>query len=122
MKGAKKNIMIITVLLLVCAAVYLNWSFNDRWGKADNAMVEAEDENMAEAAGESQGDADQATEVSEYFSEARLTRQTSRDQALSLLQTAAGSESASQETIDAAMDAIAAMPTGACRRPRWKIC
>ncbi len=122
MKKSKRNIILAAVLLLVCAAVYLNWSFNDRWGKADNAMVEAEDENMAEAAGESQGDADQATEVSEYFSEARLTRQTSRDQALSLLQTAAGSESASQETIDAAMDAIAAMPTGACRRPRWKIC
>ena len=109
MKKSKRNIILAAVLLLVCAAVYLNWSFNDRWGKADNAMVEAEDENMAEAAGESQGDADQATEVSEYFSEARLTRQTSRDQALSLLQTAAGSESASQETIDAAMDAIAAM-------------
>ena len=122
MKKSKRNIILAAVLLLVCAAVYLNWSFNDRWGKADNAMVEAEDENMAEAAGESQGDADQATEVSEYFSEARLTRQTSRDQALSLLQTAAGSESASQETIDAAMDAIAAMRTGACRRPRWKIC
>ena len=109
MKKSKRNIILAAVLLLVCAAVYLNWSFNDRWGKADNAMVEAEDENMAEAAGESQGDADQATEVSEYFYEARLTRQTSRDQALSLLQTAAGSESASQETIDAAMDAIAAM-------------
>jgi stage III sporulation protein AH len=122
LKKSKRNIILAAVLLLVCAAVYLNWSFNDRWGKADNAMVEAEDENMAEAAGESQGDADQATEVSEYFSEARLTRQTSRDQALSLLQTAAGNESASQETIDAAMDAIAAMPTGACRRPRWKIC
>lgn len=108
MKKSKRNIIIAAVLLLVCAAVYLNWSYNNRWGKADNAMVEAEDENMAEANGENAGDAE-ATEVSEYFSEARLTRQTSRDQALTLLQTAAQSESASQETIDAAMDAIAAM-------------
>ena len=82
MKKAKRNIIIVTVMLFVCAAVYLNWSYNNSWGRADEAMVEAE---------------------------ARLTRQTSRDEALSLLQTAAASESASQETIDSAMDAIAAM-------------
>ena len=44
-----------------------------------------------------------------YFAEARLTRQTSRDEALELLQTAATSEAASQETIDSAMNAISVM-------------
>ena len=43
MKGAKRNIMIITVLLFVCAAVYLNWSYNNRWGTADSEMAAAED-------------------------------------------------------------------------------
>ncbi|MFR5783363.1 MAG: SpoIIIAH-like family protein, partial [Oscillospiraceae bacterium] len=47
--------------------------------------------------------------ASDYFAQARLTRQTSRDEALELLQTAASAESASQETIDSAMNAIAAM-------------
>ena len=105
MKKAKRNIIIVTVLLFVCAAVYLNWSYNNSWGKADEAMVEAEDEAMAAAAAEGAA----AEEAFDYFAEARLTRQTSRDEALSLLQTAAASESASQETIDGAMDAIAAM-------------
>ena len=45
----------------------------------------------------------------DYFAQARLTRQTSRDEALTLLETAASGEGASQDTIDSAMDAIAAM-------------
>ena len=51
----------------------------------------------------------EAEPASDYFAQARLTRQTSRDEALGLLQTAASAESASQETIDSAMSAIAAM-------------
>ena len=41
--------------------------------------------------------------ASDYFAKARLTRQTSRDEALNLLKTAASSSGASQETIDGAM-------------------
>ena len=52
-----------------------------------------------------------ASESGDYFARARLTRQTSRDEALDLLETAAAGEGASQETIDGAMDAIAAMAT-----------
>lgn len=106
MKTAKRNIVIGAVLLLVCAAVYLNWSYNQRWGEADRAMMEAEDAAMRDAAAASESEARQ---VSDYFAQARLTRQTSRDEALELLQTAASGESASQETIDSAMNAIAAM-------------
>ena len=104
MKKAKRNIIIVTVMLFVCAAVYLNWSYNNSWGRADEAMVEAEDEKRTSLDTNSE-----AEPAFDYFAEARLTRQTSRDEALSLLQTAAASESASQETIDSAMDAIAAM-------------
>ncbi len=107
MKKAKRNIIIVTVLLFVCAAVYLNWSYNNKWGEADSAMVKAEDEAMAAAKDKK----DDATAVSDYFAGARLTRQTSRDEALQLLQTAAGSEGVSQETIDSAMNTIAVMAT-----------
>ena len=103
-KKVKRNIIIAAVLLLVCAAVYLNWSYNNSWGAADPAMVKAEDEKMTSLGGETD-----AEPASDYFAQARLTRQTSRDEALSLLETAASSESASQETIDSAMNAIAAM-------------
>jgi stage III sporulation protein AH len=102
------------VLLFVCAAVYLNWTYNSRMGQADPAMAEAEDAAMTAAEQEyleTAADENQAETVSVYFAQARLTRQQSRDEALSLLETAASSENASQETIDSAMDSIAAMAT-----------
>ena len=109
----KRNITMITVLLFVCTAVALNWSYNKRWGTPDAEMVAAEDEEMLLA------DADFARKVpasaSEYFAEARLTRQVSRDEALRLLQTAASAETASQETIDSAMSAISAMATSSMK-------
>lgn len=114
-KNLKRNIVMTAVLLFVCASVYLNWSYNNRWGEANEAMVEAEDEAM-EQANElyEQALAEEEAEsesVSAYFASARLTRQQSRDEALSLLESAAASESASQETIDSAMESIAAMAT-----------
>ena len=102
MKKAKRNILIATVLVFVCAAMYLNWSYN----RAD----ESEPVGAEDGAGDQQS-VSAGSEDSDYFAQARLTRQTSRDEALSLLETAAASESASQETIDGAMDAIAAMAT-----------
>ena len=101
MKKAKRSIIIATVLVFVCAAVYLNWSYNNR--RDDTAGVMNTDEEQ-QTAQDTQADDD-------YFAQARLTRQTSRDEALTLLETAASGEGASQDTIDSAMDAIAAMAT-----------
>ncbi len=98
MKNAKRNIIVATVLLFVCAAVYLNWSYNNRRDDADDVLKEQPQQTASAGSTES-----------DYFARARLTRQTSRDEALSLLETAAAGEGASQETIDSAMDAIAAM-------------
>ena len=107
MKNRKRNLTMLAVVLFVCAAVALNWTYNRRWGKADAEMVYAEDKAMATA----QMDFEKTliTSGSKYFAEARLTRQISRDEALELLQTAAASEAASQETIDSAMNAISQM-------------
>ena len=115
-KNLKRNIVMAAVLLFVCAAVYLNWSYNNKdMGAADPVMVEAEDAAMTAAnekyletlAQEEQ----QAEAGSAYFASARLTRQQSRDEALSLLETAAAGEGASQETIDTAMASITTMAT-----------
>ena len=106
MKNRKRNIALFSVLMCVAAAVLLNWSYNNRWGKPDRVMVAMEDEELAEA----NATKDKAVN-SGYFAEARLTRQVSRDEALQLLQTAAAAETASQETIDSAMNAISAMAT-----------
>ena len=120
-KGLKRNAVIAVVLLFVCAAVYLNWSYNSKLpDTVDADMAAAEDEAMRLADAEyaqtnADGDAgtaqaDQSTS-SEYFASARLTRQQSRDEALGLLETAAAAEAASQETIDSAMNEIACMAT-----------
>ncbi len=115
-KNLKRNIVMAAVLLFVCAAVYLNWSYNNRQGTADSAMVRAEDEAMTAANEqylETLAEQERAAEASApaYFASARLTRQQSRDEALSLLETAAAGEGASQETIDSAMRSITTMAT-----------
>ena len=107
MKNRKRNLTMLAVMMFVCAAVALNWSYNSRWGKPDAGMVDAEDEAMAAAQVEFEKTL--VTSGTEYFAEARLTRQVSRDEALELLQTAAASDAASQETIDGAMSAITNM-------------
>ena len=109
MKHLKRNITIVTVLVFVCAAVYLNWSYNSSWGKADAAMVKAEDAAMLKAEEAYAAKNGKGQAASDYFAEARLNRQVSRDEALELLETAAASDGASQETIDSAMSAISAM-------------
>ena len=106
MKNRKRNIALLSVLMCVAAAVLLNWSYNNRWGKADRVMTAAEDREMAEANAIKNNSIN-----SGYFAEARLTRQMSRDEALKLLQSAASADAASQETIDSAMNAISAMAT-----------
>lgn len=106
MNKVKRNMVTLTVLLFVCAAAYLNWSYNNRWGTSDQAMVKAEDEAMQTA---ETMDEYETAGVSTYFATARLTRQTARDEALNLLEISAASEHASQETIDAAMATISSM-------------
>ena len=102
MKKTKRNVAIIVVLLFVCAAVYFNWSYNAQWGSADAEMAAAEDAAMAAANADVETAAASAS-TDDYFAKARLTRQQSRDEALSLLKSASAAEDASQETIDSAM-------------------
>ncbi|MGI6013393.1 MAG: SpoIIIAH-like family protein [Oscillospiraceae bacterium] len=135
MKNLKRNLTIVVVLLFICAAVGLNWSYNNKWGTSKDAYAEAEDAAMEKANTEyaasledekndtetgkeekkkTSGEESKETEKeeagdSDYFSSARLTREQSRDEATALLQDTASSDSASQEVIDAAVEEIAAM-------------
>jgi len=130
LKNLKRNAVVVVVLLFVCVAGYLNWSYNTKWGKPDGDMVLAEDTAMNAANEEyknvlsigAEDDAQAASNefVSEYFAAARLTRQQSRDEALSLLQTAASTDNVSQETIDSAMSEISAMATMSMREAQME--
>lgn len=113
----KRNAVVATVLLFVCAAVYLNWRYAgeaaaDQAAEVSSQQTEKGDSTkvLGDAAlvgGEvvSTGE-DGATETGSYFDTARLSRQQSRDNALSLLREAAEQEGAEQTAVDEANRAI----------------
>ena len=112
----KRNAVVATVLLFVCAAVYLNWRYA---GNVAGQTVDAAGRQQEEDGGSTKvlGDAalvggqvvdagEDTAAVSSYFDTARLSRQQSRDNALSLLREAAGQENAEQAALDEANRAI----------------
>ena len=125
MKSIKRNIVVITVLMFVCAAVYLNWSYN-KGRKAESSDALIQEASLPSASqGETQNtglyyqdevqSADDYSVSNEddyygnYFATARLSRQQARDNAISILQETAGYEGASQNVIDDALGEISVM-------------
>lgn len=109
----KRNAVVATVLLFVCTAVYLNWRY------AGNVMedVTVPGEQSQEESTRVLGDAAlvggeivdaESTVISTatYFDTARLSRQQSRDNALSLLREASEQENVDQAALDEANRAI----------------
>ncbi len=125
MKAFKRNAVIITVLLFVCVAVYLNWSY----GKAGETAAESgelaaemaaaegtEAEAPAEDAGslyytsaDQSGESQPANSTAAYFDTVRLSREQSRASARETLLTVSGAESAGEETAAEALDSISQM-------------
>ena len=134
----KRNAVVATVLLFVCAAVYLNWRYagnvadgaapagsqtlnaSQQSGKSDAgtetgsggttkvlgdaALVGGVPTTLAdEPAG---GDTGTAANAGSYFDTARLSRQQSRDNALSLLREASAQDNVEQSALDDANRAI----------------
>ena len=115
MKLWKRNAIAAAIVLFVCGAVYLNWSYTQDTAAAKNlgeaALVGSQRDDLLKK------DTDQAKEEGKeaaaesgtYFSTARLNRQQARDNALSLLQEAAQDEKADQTAVDEANAAIQTM-------------
>ena len=121
----KRNAVVATVLVFVCAAVYLNWRYA---GNIADQAAPASQSQQGETDGEesggvkvlgdaalvggevvpSEGLTGVSGEVSagNYFDTARLSRQQSRDNALALLREASAQESADQAALDEANRAI----------------
>ena len=131
----KRNAVVATVLLFVCAAVYLNWRYAGNL--ADGAAPAG---SQAPSASQQSGKSDTGTEpgsggttkvlgdaalvggvpttlteepvstgavtTSSYFDTARLSRQQSRDNALSLLREASAQDNVEQSALDDANRAI----------------
>ena len=117
----KRNAVVVTMAVLVCAAVALNWKYSAREGAeaANAAAEEAGTKILGEATlvsgqEDGEGDGSQMDETgvytgSDYFASARLTRQQARDSAVSLLQEAAGQEGADQTVANEASEGIAVL-------------
>lgn len=126
----KRNAVVAVIAVFVCAAVYLNWSYEQEAGKTlgESTMVGSEDplvsgnadssgssssqqENGAQQGDQSSASGEQTGTESgdDYFANARLNRQQSRDSALNLLQEAANREDADQTLRDEANRSIQTM-------------
>lgn len=107
MKTWKRNAIVATVLVLICAGVYLNWNATqnqpiDLLDTLDAQQVM----NTAEVPVDELADAEALGE--DYFAQIRLTRQESRDSAVELLQETIAYEDGSQSAAAAvtSLDAI----------------
>lgn len=116
----KRNAVVLTMAVLVCAAVALNWKYSGQ--DALDGVQEAGTKILGEAALVSGREEDGGTPVdgipenedgvytgSDYFASARLTRQQARDSAISLLQEAAAQENADAAVANEASEGIQAL-------------
>lgn len=110
--------------LMLCVAVYLNWSYfqsPEELTVANQAMEEdseasgsvygevtAVDKETTDAAGSAEtDDGDKAASgTDDYFAQARLSRQTARDEALSMLKETVASETATEDAKKEASEKI----------------
>jgi stage III sporulation protein AH len=127
MKLWKRNAVVAAIVLFVCAAVYLNWSYSQEGVAADGdadlssrktlgeaALVSSEIEEVSEAEEilETAGDEeieDVTSSSSAYFSNARLTRQQARDNAISILQDTMDDAEAEETVRSQAAESITTM-------------
>jgi len=123
----KRNAVVAAIALFVCAAVYLNWNYEQEaqagktlgqsamvGGEAKDPLIAGDSSAQAGVQGVESGDGDAQTSGaagagSSYFATARLNRQQARDSALSLLQDAAAREDADETVKGQVNDAIQTM-------------
>lgn len=115
MKAWKRNAVVAAIVLFVCVAVYLNWSYGQDTAASGGSSV-TEQENTktlgeAELVSGSGNSIEVLSELAEenYFDTARLSRQEARDEALAILQATVDDPNAAEEAVNAAAESITAM-------------
>lgn len=113
LKVWKRNGIVAAIVLFVCGAVYMNWSYSANQLEAGKTLGEAAlvaGQVSAEEGAETETEeVEESASSSDYFSTARLNRQQARDSAKSLLQDAAADEGATEDAIAEANLAIQTM-------------
>ena len=111
----KRNAVVVTMALLVCAAVALNWKYTGE--QAAETVEETGTKILGEATlvsgqedgGEAAADEEAVYTGDDYFASARLTRQQARDNPISLLQEAADQPGADTSVANEASEGIAVL-------------
>ncbi|MBQ4052223.1 MAG: SpoIIIAH-like family protein [Clostridia bacterium] len=102
MKINKRQIVFLSMALVVCIAVYLNWRFLDTVEVTPNDSVAVDGTQQEDEDGKTLGQAQLvetvAKDVDAYFTECRLNKQQNRDAALELLKSVAESDESAAET------------------------
>ena len=115
MKKWKKNAVAVAVLLFVCAGIYVNWLTSEEQQPVLLTATLDEEKLMGDTlvlatdpAQEVAGQVVEAVPMEEYFAAIRLSRQESRDSAVSLLQEAMayenGEDSAASKELQQIVD------------------
>jgi stage III sporulation protein AH len=115
----KRNAVVVAVVLFVCVAAYLNWSYS-RGSTAVSETVDSEtvSDGDTRTLGEavlvsSDGETGESVSYSSgsdsYFASARLSREQARDEALAILQTTVDDTAATEEARNMAAESITAM-------------
>ena len=117
----RRNAVVAVIAVFVCAAVYLNWNYEQQAGKVlgestmggnEDPLHTGQEQQEGQEGQSGDGSAAQdgaAQNTSDYFANARLNRQQARDSALTLLQDAAAGAGADQTLKDEANASIQTM-------------
>ena len=113
----KRGAIYSVVALMLCVAVYLNWYYTktgEDYGSATDYQADGKVLGESILVDNVKEDTETAgNDGGEYFSQARLSRQQARDEAVSILTKTAESETATQEARTAASTAIKVMADNA---------
>lgn len=107
-KLGKKNIIIISAVVLICGAIYLNWvlfSENDLTPTNVNDPLSYSDNAIGQASFVDSGDTNTATEDN-YFTVSQINRQRARDEAMEVLYTILDDTEVLQDLKDRAAEDI----------------
>ena len=101
----KKRAVVATVLLFVCAAVYMNWRYAG--SLEDTSKVLGESTLVSgEKTGETAAAGQPAANENDYFATARLSRKQARDNAINMLKDASTDENADQSVLNEASETL----------------
>lgn len=115
MKSFKKQFVLIGICVVIGLAIYINWRISQP-DNADEAMEQMQSSSEASQSEDDDkilGEAEFVSSNSEYFDAARLNRQTTRQEAMRILEELIANENITEEERASAQEKLAALSTAA---------